>query len=234
MPDLFVKPTRNERVGIGGGLYLPFDQYQAVVGALLGMVDHAEAGLVEGTNNAAHRVRREIVDDVEKTITLDRSHIEAAVHVDALAEEGSPSARVRVEYIPEPLIGFTHGVDSSGLFAIQRRGGSPDYVPAAFLGAMPSGHEGIFQRKTRGGKRVGRLPIEEKRGESVKSVVENTPGFLDRTHRRARWALVGEIGRVRDEIVNERGSTVFSQLVGPTISSFVETPLAILGRIVQR
>jgi hypothetical protein len=102
------------------------------------------------------------------------------------ARSGYLTATIRIRRKGIPLREYsvsetTKGVSRKGLKAVTtkvRRGGPRERHKYAFIVREFGGH--VFERKVRGGRRVGRGPIQKRYGPSILGVFENEPGMEDR------------------------------------------------------
>jgi hypothetical protein len=67
----------------------------------------------------------------------------------------------------------------SGVTVQVRKGAAAERFPESFTRTLSSGHKGVFRRRFVGGKRVPRLPIDQRYGPTVEGVVEGAPGLLE-------------------------------------------------------
>lgn len=67
----------------------------------------------------------------------------------------------------------------AGVTVQVRKGAVAERFPESFIRTLSSGHKGVFRRRLVGGKRVPRLPIDERFGPTVEGVVEGAPGLLE-------------------------------------------------------
>lgn len=77
-------------------------------------------------------------------------------------------AEIDVSGRPVPLVEFQARQTAKGVTA--RAWGVRRLYPGTFLATMATGHTGVFRRQRRGGRRVGRFPIEELHGPSFPAI----------------------------------------------------------------
>ena len=59
------------------------------------------------------------------------------------------------------------------LVSVRKDKGGGKRIKHGFVARMKSGHVGVFIRKVEGGKRVGRTPVAELKGPSVRGMLRN-------------------------------------------------------------
>ena len=107
-----------------------------------------------------------------------------------------------------PLIEFAaRELKKGGVSYRIEKSGKRKRIPRAFIATMPTGHKGVFRRKPTGtsvggaivrradSPLVGRLPIGEMRGPSIKEVFKNAPIIIAAVTEKAATGLQKEITR---------------------------------------
>lgn len=102
---------------------------------------------------------------------------------------------MRVSGTPMPLSSYPHRQTKKGVM-VQVTPGKRKLIKSAFLGTMSSGHEGIFQRRTK-----ARLPIDELFSSRISDVFEDT-GFIQQVLEHGRGAFARAYART---LLNELG-----------------------------
>ncbi len=232
MADILIKPDQhavNERLtgAFRGRITFEWNQVTRILGAIEGMRERAPEGLAKGTNLAATRVRRDLIEAVKKASFLDPKRIESAITIGQIATKQSPTAKVRVIQRAEALRHFEYRQSESGAYARVYRGQGERYIKSGFVQTMPRGRVGVFTRKRigSGNVRVGRYPIVERYGPSVRAIIKETPGLLDRETAKAQADLVNSISEVRNEIVDQvsQESSPLAMITGaaPVLGSYL-------------
>lgn len=204
MATILIKPLANAidrraTAAWRGMIIVPWNQIGHIAAALNIMDERAAEGLAIATNEAAEQVRNDVIDAIAREVTLDRRHVADSVVVSGRATEAQPAAQVTVLDTPQPLDGFAVYQDDQGAFAAVYRDDAPRRIPDAFIGTMPSGNAGVFQRVDD----AGRLPIQEQYGPSAADILRDRPGVLKRETEEASYTLVNAVLRTRDRILNE-------------------------------
>jgi len=110
-------------------------------------------------------------------------------------------ATIRIRGARIPLIRFgAKQLKRAGVSYRIRKNGKRKKAKGAFIATMPSGHEGVFKRRS-----GDRLPIDELYGPSVPAVFQNVADFAENQLDRAianRLAL--ETGRQIDRVLKRR------------------------------
>lgn len=140
-------------------------------------------------NDAASFTEREVGREVSGEVTLSQRDVREFVNV-TRSNFSTLSARVTITGAPIPLILFNVNQTQRGLSVRVRREGPREIFPESFIVRLPRqrinedrtvtrlggfGREGAFRRRLdrSTGRRVGRLPIDERYGPSIPNVYEN-------------------------------------------------------------
>lgn len=142
-------------------------------------------------NSAMREAGRFVKKDVSKTvrdeINLKKKDADKSIWIEAKAS----GVKIVVSRKPIPLIKFgprlqeRHPPPRRGITVRVRKREPRERFRHHFVSVMPSGHKGIFVRRTK-----QRKPIDEEFGPTVVGVLAGQPGMLNKVEKRGKDRLV--------------------------------------------
>ncbi len=127
-------------------------------------------------NHTARKARTRIVQELRRRLKMRSTDIRKDVTL-RRASYANPEARIRIGGKPIPLVRFQARQTARGVTYRQPSTGRRVLSPHSFIATMRTGHRGVFRRRRAGGKRVGRLPINELTGKSLLGLFEAAPAL---------------------------------------------------------
>jgi len=149
---------------------IPADAIQRVHDALAAWDGTAGRVIKAALRTGRNAMRTRMIRIVARELGLDRKVVRERIWGSRVHEEGEfYSVRSRAGAYGWPLDRFPHSQTPRGV-NVDLPGGSVTY-PHAFTATMPTGHEGIFERK-----RADRLPIKSLRTDAATAAIVRAAG----------------------------------------------------------
>lgn len=106
-------------------------------------------------------VRAEAVREVRKQIHIRQADARKAITIRNRPTRVRPEGSIILSGRPLPVAAFSPRQRRSGVSVRIKQAAGRQLLPGAFLARLRSGHVGVFYRRRSGGRRVGRLPIDQ-------------------------------------------------------------------------
>jgi len=128
---------------------------------------------VRALNKTATQSRNLASKNIRQVLNLKASRIKRILKI-TRASKNKMVSSVRAGYQPIPLI-YYNGVRQvkKGVSVTMRKDKSRKVFKGAFMATMPSGHKGVFRRKSK-----ARLPIKELKGPNPQKVFAENIGII--------------------------------------------------------
>lgn len=177
-----------------------FDTAELMI-AMYGIKDGAKRALYRGFSKGNAAVKSAMVETARAEYNVKlaeaRSHIKTRLSWTPLESSAWSTGQ------PISLTGFTGTRKTNkGLSVDLKKSTGRKIIPHAFLASMKSGHKGGYLRQIKNGKRVGRLPIEERFGPRLENLYAKES--VNAVLRQKGWiAVKDEVARQIDVILGQ-------------------------------
>lgn len=168
----------------------------------LGRISKAtgRTALRRSLNRASKAMETQSIREVRNELTLKARDVRKAIRRPRLtASSSGVAAEIGISLKPVPVSRFQARQVRKGVSVKIKKSGGRSVIPRTFKATMPSGHEGVYRRKT-----TKRLPIQELFSTSAGSTIRDRE-ILRRIQARGREQFTMALGNQIRQAVRKRG-----------------------------
>ena len=139
---------------------------------LLTVKDGARKVTARAINRTLSGVKTDASAEIRKEITATKKYVDRTFSIQKASTvrlQGAVTSKGK----PLPLVAFSTRQTKKGVSVQVKKGRPRKVIPHTFQATMKSGHKGVFWREKKGGKMVGRLPIQELYSSRVPDIFSN-------------------------------------------------------------